>query len=565
MKLKNSILLSFLLCSNWAFSQIQINAIKLNRLNLSDPIDFIIAEENRKLDALIFKTDVWISDNDDNQFKQGIGVIINKANLIAKISEYKSVNTSFLIRLILAHEKMHARQFAKFGNWKKKDSKEQLLLDEVQADMTAGYTAFDFKNDENSKLSVKIIQQMAKNGIDKEPKLSKKDLSFSKELRNDEVNALKLFFSMGENQNYIARHPNSYQRMLAFELGLKASAVKSFDNYVKSMKKKFSEADFNLLEKAVNISESNIDYKNIDTKEYSYFYESWSYWMARRILHMPNNMSKFIIFKLLDGTYSDSTGYGKFRTSVSNTNKNDSIKIDYAVLFKGRPEDKSLGYENDMILSATYSSVILGPNETKIVTDSLLDISKAIDRTKFKLIFPGQFGSLYYADLVNEKNSKQSYKDDIESDLKQCDQCKETVDDLLDNINEIQSFFSFYDIENYINGAGFQNINTEEITYSLFIDNRPFELTVPLDKNKYLITTTIYNSLNINTIQEYLKKIKNKINSSNKITVIESLDKELYGQLVIRSSVGVEIGQLNIVFDKMDNEFQLILTLFKTK
>jgi len=566
MKLKNIILLCFLACSNLAFAQVQIDASKLNHLNLSDPIDRIIAEENRKLDALIFKTEVWTSDNYGNQFHQDFGIIINKAQLIAKLNDYKSVSKSFLIRLILAHEKMHAKHLAQFGNWKKYSqvvAREQLLLDEVQADLTAGYTAFDFKNNEDSKFLVSLIKKIAKNGVDKDPKLGKRDLSFSKELRSDEVNALKLFFSIGENQNHIVSHPNSYQRMLAFELGLKASSVKNLGNYIKSIKKDISDAEFNLFEEIVKKLESDILYRNIDTKDYSYFYVAWSYWTARRILHMPNRISEYIIFKLLDSTYNDDTGYAKFRTSVSNTNKNDSIKISYAVLLTGRPEDKSLGYENGVIMSAAYSGVILAPNETKIVTDSLLDYSKALDQTKFKIVFPGQFGSLYYADLVNEKNSKKYYKDDSENYLNQCDQCNETVEELLDNIEEIQHFFNDSDIENYKFGAGFQNINTQEVTYSLFIHNRPFELIVSLDKNKYRITTTLYNNRDIKATQEYLKKIK--MNCLNNLKVIESQEKGLYGQIIIRSSKGMEIGKLDIVFDKMDREYQLLLTLFKAR
>lgn len=552
----------------------QTDSSKLRKLDLTDAFEQIIYYENKRLDTLMIKTEIWVSDYTATQYDNNLGIIINRAKLIQAIKKDNNVNKSFLIRLILAHEKMHAKHAQIFKNWKwyiTNVHQEQLLLDEVQADMAAGYVAFQFNNKEDAKFNINIIKAMEKSGLEEEPNISKEDLFFGEKLKKDEQAAFDLFLTLGDNQSHISKYPNSYQRQLAFELGAKAYSIRNLNAEIKLQKNKHPTSTLQLLHSIVKQLENNINYQDINTKEYDYFYNSWSYWMSRRIIHFPNSLNKFITFQLIGGKESDSTSYyAKIITSICNKNKLDSIKITYSILMKGMPEDKSVGYKNDMIMCATHSSVILAPNETKIVTDSILDMSEVLKGySRLRLIFPGQFGSLYYTELENEKyaNGKKylSARDDSKKiNLETFNLDEGTIEDLLKDLNSIQKDFNRSNIDDYKIGVGFQNINEDEISYSTFILNRPFELLVTPSSNKAFLRTTVFQDLNIKTVENYLKKIKNILETNDKYKVVYNSGVEKYDNIDLISDNGKTACRLSIIFNELYNEYHVELEIYKT-
>lgn len=552
-----------LIFSTSVFGQVSIDNIR--RPNLNDPFEKIVFEVNKELDSSIFSTQIWISDEYYNQYDFDYGVIINKKYIQDKLAKFDNVDLKFLMQLIIAHEKIHAKQYSRFeGKWKREYARrvhiEQLKLDEIKADVAAGYNAFDYIKSGYVIYILNILKQVQKNGFEKEPYLTSNELDFSKKMRANEINALKLFAELGENKNQAPRYPNSYQRMSALEFGMKAAIIRDYSLYLKNPKNNLNNPEKELLRMLIKLYQSEIDYANYKyINEQDYFYNDYSEKISRKIAHILSQYSKYITIQLLDGKDTGESDFSKFRISITNSNLNDSLRVFYSVLLCGKPNSTTeLEYPNYITLSATHSNVVLAPKETKIVTDSLLDVTEPLEgNAKFKVIFPGQFGSLYYTELVNQKNAPKYYVGNILGG-NDCSKCTGSLDELLNELYEIQNDFRTNDIDYYINTIGFKNINTDYIEYSTFIKNRPFELLIGLDKSAPILKTIVYRNENINIAKTVLKSIFKTLSQKNLKVILED-DKTIH----LKSDMNIPIGVFQIVYDDIFSEHQIELKLIK--
>lgn len=545
------------------FGQISID--KIRKPNLTDPFEKNVFEINKELDSSIFNTQIWISDEYDNRYDFDYGIIINKKHIQDKLAKFNNVDLKFLLQLIIAHEKNHAKYYSRFEDkWKREYAGrmhiEQLKLDEIRADVTAGYYAFDYFKSGYVIYILNILKQIQKNGFEKEPSLTSNELDLSKKMRANEINALKLFAELGQNTNQASRYPNSYQRMSALEFGMKAASIREYSLYLKNPKNNLNNSEKQLLIGLINASQSEIDYANYKyLNEQDYFYNDYLEKVSHKISHILSQYSKYITIQLLDGKDSNESGFSKFRISITNSNVNDSLRVYYSVLLCGKPNSTTeLEYPNYTTVSATHSNVVVAPKETKIVTDSLLDVTEPLEgHAKFKIIFPGQFGSLYYTELVNQKNAPKYYVGNILAD-NDCDKCTGSLDELLNELYQIQNDFRTNDIDDYINAIGFKNINTDYVEYSTFIKNRPFELLVGLDKSVPVLKTIVYRSENINMAKTVLKSILKTLSQKNLKVILED-DKAIY----LKSDMNIPIGIFQIVYDDIFSEHQIELKLIK--
>ncbi len=545
----------------------QIDAAKLKKLNLADSTDLIIFKENKSLNTSMIETDVWVSDYYDNQYDTDFGIIINKVKLLQSLPKDNSVNKRLLIRLILAHEKMHAKHLSKFKNWKTTYSKvvpkEYLLIDEAQADMAAGYNAFEFKDREDAKYTIKLIQQMGKNDIETQFNLSLGDLNFITKLRKDEANALNLFASLGDNQGHMSKYPNSYQRSLAFELGLHAYNLISLSNEIENQKKTLKDSTLTALNIMIDAYRNTLDYRAIITKDNNYFYESWSRLMVWHIIHSSKNVNKYITFKFTGGrAANDSSDYAEFELNISNKNKVDSLIVAYAILLKCNPDTST--YKNDVIAIGVQNRIVLAPNETKVVTSSMFDISESLKGLRPKVVFPGQHGSLYSVELTNPQRRK-FYKAADRIDEVNYKKKASTIENLLENLAVLQNDFSISDIDDYITGAGFIDIHSDETVYSTFLLNRPFELVVPSNSAKYFLRASVFQNENIRAVEQYLKNIKAYLEKTGSFKLLFRKGGEEYDDaLEVANTKGVNICKFSIFFDEINNDYQIELKIFKT-
>jgi hypothetical protein len=112
-------------------------------------------------------------------------------------------------------------------------------MDEVEADIVAGYYAFEFDDFEDIEYILKILNEANEKGPEGTPNLSEKELEFGKKIKKAEVDAFKLFFEIGENQTRGSKYPNSNQRMTALEIGIKVASIHNYQKYLNKKKVSF--------------------------------------------------------------------------------------------------------------------------------------------------------------------------------------------------------------------------------------------------------------------------------------------------------------------------------------
>ena len=545
--------------------QVSINKKRIRNPNPNDPFEKIVLDVNNELDSSLYKTAIWITDEYSNNFDFDFGVIINKKIIQDKLSKFDNVDLRFLLRIVIAHEKTHAREFSVINDsWKKEYYKrvhiEQLKKDEIKADLVAGYYAFDYLKLEYVKYLLKLIEQFEKNGIEKEPNLTSSEINFTKKLRTDEINALKFFFELGENQNKTTKYPNSYQRMRSIEYGMKAALIRDLSIYLKTPKNKLDNSGKEKLIWLIKFYKDEMDYANYNfLYEKDYFYNDYSEKLSRKITHILSQYSKYITIQLLDGEEANENGYAKFRIKFSNANAKDSLKVSYSVLLAGKPDyNMGIEYPNYTSMSAIHSSVTLAPKETKIVTDSIFDITEPFkEYTKFKLIFPGQFGSLYYTELVSQRNGSKYFTTPMLTAI-DCSKCSGSVDELINGLYQIQNDFITNDIEDYKNGLGFKNINSDYTEYSIFIKNRPYELLLNQDIKKTILKTIIYRNSNEYNVRNFLRSISGKLIRSGIKNVFEN-NKVIY----LKDDKNATLGMFELVHDDIYLDYLIEFKLTK--
>jgi hypothetical protein len=560
MKLIYFFIAVFILCSNICYSN--IDTTKLRKPNPADSFDIILLRENKKLDAVIYKTDIWLSDVDPTQFYYGCGVIINKKNIFEKLSLIKLIDTSFLIRLILGHEKMHARQGIIYPE---RLHEEQLLLFEIEADMAAGFTALSEKHREYSKLVIRDL--LISHGTENYPSFTQnaiEDSIFSIKLLSYENEAMSLYFSLGDNNNN-GRYPNSYQRILSLEKGIQASISKEIATEIHNNKNTFDQSQLFFLKNNYDRALMENGNNPIGEPLYNGFFDSWSYWMSREIIHTSINTSKNVVFKLLNkyiDTISD-LPFIHYQAQVFNKN-NDSIKVSASVLLKANSIKDSIRFFKDKSLAKSTKTFFLAANEYKIIHDSIFDFSQFLDSTNTYLAFPGQLGSLYYTNYLNNKNNIK-YFSKINSITTSTGSIEIPLKDLLNQLSLIQITFSNSEDDDFKFGVGFQTINSDEISYSNFIYNRPFKLVISeFKKNKSYLSSIIFQHERYATNKSILNSIYDTIKSSdNKIEKLKD-NNNLEG-LLIKNDLGEVLYTLMIKKNETFEKYEIQLKIFKTE
>ncbi|MDR6528246.1 hypothetical protein J2787_003665 [Chryseobacterium rhizosphaerae] len=558
-------ILFLLFCENFVFGQIDPG--KIRKPNVKDDFEILVFQENAKLNETLYKTDIWISDISGIQYDYDYGVIINKNEILEKIKNFDHVDKRFLIRLIIAHEKMHAKQYFKWGKetfkrYSSLVSKEQLLVDETQADLVAGYNAMDVNNYKDIEIFFNIVRKVSINGFDSISEFTEKDINFDQQLKNNEINALKLFFSLGENGNYLARGANSYQRTIAIEMGMKAAYINRLVTYLKNHGP-LSDIEKESYDQVISKLRNDIDFAYVESKKLDYFYDSWSFWTARKILNFSKELNKYIHFKLIESSEDVKNHKVNYKTSITNSNTKDSILINYSVLFKSKPKD----YVSFIIFGAVNSMVRLKPGETKLISESLdigmIEIFQEVkEEFQNQIVFPGQIGSLYYTALLNTKNSKEYYADRKENEVTDCYKCDQSVEDLIANLAVIHDRIENGEPEDFINGIGFQYAYQDYISYGVFLRGRPFEMLVYPAKSIFKIT--LYSDADISVVKKYLQNIIKEIDHNEDLKYTSTVDDRKNPLIIIKNTSNLQIGSLEIVFDKMVKEFQMQLKLIKS-
>lgn len=558
-------ILFLLFCEHFVFGQIDPG--KIRKPNVKDDFEILVFQENAKLNETLYKTDIWISDISGIQYDYDYGVIINKNEILEKIKNFDHVDKRILIRLIIAHEKMHAKQYFKWGKetfkrYSSLVSKEQLLVDETQADLVAGYNAMDTKDYKDIEPVFNFIKKISVKGLDNISEFNLEDLNFDQQLQKNEINALKLFFSLGENGNYLARGANSYQRTIAIEMGMKVAYIHRLIAYLKAHGP-LSNMENEYYNQVISKSENDIYYKYVESEKWNYFYDSWSLWTARKILNLSKELNKYIHFKVLESSEDVTNQKINYKTSITNSNTKDSILINYSILLKSKPKE----YNGFIIFSAVNSMVRLKPGETKLISESLdISILEMLQEVKgefqSQIVFPGQIGSLYYTALLNTKNSKEYYADRKENEVTDCYKCDQSVEDLIANLAVIHDRIENGEPEDFINGIGFQYADQDYISYGVFLRGRPFEMLVYPAKSIFKIT--LYSDADISVVKKYLQNIIKEIDHNEDLKYTSTVDDRKNPLIIIKNTSNLQIGSLEIVFDKMFNEFQIQLKLTKS-
>jgi hypothetical protein len=466
-----------------------VTASLLKQLDLTDPIDKIISVESQSLDTLIFQTPVWLSDELDSQYSESFGVIINKRKILEKIAQNHLVNKAFLIRLIIAHEKMHARQLAfikNAGQDFKTFSIEQQQLMECQADMCAGYAAFfpEIKKFSNVLVKASIYEvkmQLTPNQNIAEP--GDEDLNFAFNILEKNNEGIKLFFELGENEGS-ASHPDALSRKIAFEMGYNAFLFSAM-SYPNPLVQSLNTQERNGLNIIYTFTRNSLGILPTDFTM-GIFFDSWSNRTSRQVVHFFQKASKNIFFTLknLKWNTDDNHPFLNFELEVENKNP-DAVFIEITVPIRKAPRLDRHNPLKRTIVTGWHSSFYLSPGEKKKIVDST--IWAGADNVFMPTVsFPGENGSLYSVNVVNPALHKNYFtannSDTLALRAMGNTNEEETIENLMLFLPSIQRQFSFGDVNDLKVGAGFERydpLSDGEITYCCFLAKKDFELVVP--------------------------------------------------------------------------------------
>jgi hypothetical protein len=474
---------SFFIIVHFACAQSHIQAYQLQSLNASDDFEKIIIRESKSLDSLIFATPVWTSTEVDTQYDEIFGVIINKTSISQLLNDKSAEDKAFLLRLIIAHEKMHARQISMLRNIGKSydllSVQEKQWL-ESQADICAGYAAFFPRIKELSALlfqdNIAFIRSQATTGHQETiPGIDQPDQERVTKLIAQNEEGIRLFFKLGDNEGQFGLHPDSYSRQMAFQLGVSAFFINVIQLYLYKEMSNVTPLEWQLLNKQLLAIFQTL---GVVSEDYigSVFFDRWSERTAAKIVHFIQNTAKNVIFKVIKQQW-DTTAENPFLYfEIEVTNKNtESVYVDMSVLTKLAPR---LANKNPLLTKLGFSwqrYFLLSSNETKIYRDSVM-WGGVSDRMMPKVFYPGEQGSLYSvvlanpAGLPNHVNTGDIEKFTVESsDLKS----------FIGSLPAIYRQFNLGQTDSQKSGSGLKFLDRSEIEYSAYFFNTHFKLIVP--------------------------------------------------------------------------------------
>lgn len=488
--------------------------------NTNDSIERLIENINLSFDTIIFPTRIWISDS-KTCYHPNHGVLINKNQLTKDIEQKGYKNIEFIVRLIIAHEKMHARQLynlSQLGIRYENMTFEQKQIMECQADICAGYCAFFNDINRISEIFFHSILVNLRNGLHQNPSKDSNsfqpmpsDLSLANQMLSSNAEAIDWFFSIGDNSGISSTHPNSDFRRLAFEMGLLCFFNKSLSIVPQKMFSNIEAFEMKLLQHHAMMINQTLGIINSDINPQGLNFELWSERTARQIIHFPNEISKGIIIKRIDLSWNKTLDrpYCYYEFEISNTNSKE-VFFDIAVLMKLANRNYPNNTLKNKIVTANRYAAKISPYGVYRIIDSILWIP-GNDSLMPQCVLPGNYGSLYY--FTNSSfapNTDQNTSSEKEHEL-----YRSSVEQLSPSQKFLKLFLRRNEIFNnpeiYKQGVGNLNKHTKNTTYNSFLFGNKVSLCFRNDKSLLNIASTICSfSTDTIALREF-DKIKNDL------------------------------------------------------
>ena len=510
-----------LLLSLSSAAQTVVDASQLKNLDEKNELDIAILRESRNLDSLVFPTQIWLSDEVDSQFDERFGVILNKKEIMEKISQHKLKDVGFVFRLIIAHEKMHARQMYFIRNARldfASFSLEQKQLIECQADMCAGFVAFTPKLKELSNLILDVSLYMIRTNPELKhskgfipPEFSDQQIDFALSIASQNREAIKLFFELGENEGRFGTHPDAYSREMAFELGYNGFLLNVMSYFPPERQNTITASEWQILNGNLFQMKATLGLLPMDFAPNGSFFDSWSNRTSRKIVHFVQTASKNVLFNVTENRWDTriENNFLYFKLEVTNNNP-DSVIVDMSLPIKLVMRNDKENPLTSKIATAWHAYTILAPGEKKVFNDSVM-WAPGTDTTMPRAFYPGQWGSLYYVVTSNPNLDRNYFTPSSLNDgpkLGGEDVYGHSLEKLINKLPSIQRSFALSPIDRLKSGAGLRWLKNADVSYCCYLAKHNFDLKVPFDsKGQAYLTKTLYSDTKLKQSKEELKRI----------------------------------------------------------
>ena len=552
-------------------AQTTVRADQLYNLNEKDPIDKIILEEARNLDSLVTFSQVWLTDQVATEYDPVFGVIINKKYVLRLANENHITDMRNFFRLIIAHEKMHARQYTwllGIGRSLSSLTGEEKQRLECQADMCAGYVFLFPSIKQYSNVLTKTILYSLRNGSPTQnsasfelPNFSEGDSVLVSNTVRQSQDGINLFFSLGENDGVFGTHPTAAYRKEAFDMGVNAFFVSAMSypltpetrNSISPSEWQFMQTKYMMLNNTLGILQA--DYAP------NGFFDKWSFRSAAKIIHLPNKASNNIVFKIKKNKWDPSSDHPflSFEMDVINYNP-DSVFVDMDIPIKIVSRYHPDRILNSRIATAGHAVFAMGPLETHKIVDSVIWTNS--DSTMPSVFYPGAEGSVYQVYAIRPI-SDSFYMPPMTSErinLALLDTQK--IEKLIFRLPAIQRSFHLFDLNYFKDGAGITYEGQEEITYNSYRGNEHFLLHVPIaEKTRPFLSCTVAKFDALTDAIPAYDQFKKELKELDDDYTLEERVGTLHNKAQIYNKEKVKIYTL-IILNRNDR-YELALDIFK--
>lgn len=354
-------LILFLIISSFFFTQ-YIYCQDLRKPEPNDDIEKIIIQELANINGF-YKTDisVWLSNTQRFNADENKGIIFNKTIL----SNYKSTsnlsNYSTAIRLIMAHENIHLKQYSLYGIDQVKNSDIDIRrIYECQADILAGKYAQELR-------ARQVLEKIAIAFHDRVP-MEKLDsvLQLEKTFNND---ALQLFYDVGNQEIDPSTHPFKEHRLLAIKFGLVSGLIYTLKTALIEFKNTLTEYDI------ATISNAMVNLRNITglSEDSENNLMIWSYNYAKRITHYHTAAYRNVVVSYSEPKWNVTQDhpYVHFSYELYNSGEKE-ILCDFQLRCETVLRNNPNATKYSQFLTSKNYIVKLKPKSLYNVTDSLL-------------------------------------------------------------------------------------------------------------------------------------------------------------------------------------------------
>lgn len=321
-----------------------------------------------------------LTNDGSHSMMSGSKIVINLPQLRDLIKGVEEKHAVDIVRMILAHELAHQMQYRYYGRVF------NLLLNECQADILAGFLLFQLKGQD---FFTWIDEQKIQHQDDS--RMQKKLGLFSQELSA----SLTVIFNLGDV--YIDNdHPRSEERRRALREGIAYGNLWLFNSI---------NNDPRILKENKTTS---LQYEKKYKELLGYLPEDnviiWSLRQAKKIVHNPRkNCKNIVVYNDFKWNTSANNPYITYYQKLQNIGSN-IITINFynQVNTVSRKEPNNTLLWN--LISNRSFSITLKPGETKIINDSLQWVASETQMPSYNPL--GDNNSFYYCSTLNDRETE---------------------------------------------------------------------------------------------------------------------------------------------------------------